>query len=191
MPREENLSPSSRCSFCCHSSLHFFAIGLLAGFADIDAALEESAIFNRNARRYYIASERTVAADIDPVTGREIATNLPEHDDLSRVDVGRYNSIAAYSHAIACQVDGPFHATVDVKRLGTGHFAFDHQRLADRGLVRRRGGGGGGNRTCHRRGFSYLRCCRRRNRALWLTRSGCSRRLICGFPHVAKNPFFS
>src|SRR2546425_5280456 len=101
MPREEKLSPSSCCSFCCHSSLHFFAIGLLAGFADIDAALEESAIFNRNARRYYIAGERTVAADIHPVTGRKITAHLPEHNNLPRVDVGRYNSIPAYGDAIA------------------------------------------------------------------------------------------
>src|SRR5438874_9179280 len=110
MPRGGGkLSPSRGCSFCRYGGLHFFSIGLLAGFADIDAALEKCAILNGNAGRYYVAGEGTVAADIHSIARREIAANLAEHDNFPRIDVGRHNSVATHGHTVASKVDGSFH----------------------------------------------------------------------------------
>ena len=57
-----------------------FAVGLLlrlrlSALADIDAALEERAIFNRDARRDNVAGQGAVAADIDAIARGQIAAH--------------------------------------------------------------------------------------------------------------------
>jgi len=134
----------------------------------------------------YIAGERAIAADIDAVAGGEVAAHFSEDHDFAGIDVGRNHAVATHGNAVTRQVDGTFHPAVDVKRLRTCDLAFDHQRFADRGLVR----GGGCDRTRRRRsGFARGRESwggGGRRRALRLTWPAWSRRLIRGFPHVAK-----
>src|ERR1700681_4512772 len=48
----------------------------LSAFADVDAALEERAVFNRDARCNHVAGERTIAANVDPVAGRQVPADL-------------------------------------------------------------------------------------------------------------------
>ncbi len=124
---------SSPLGFCCCG---------LSALADVDAALEEGAVFDGDASGDDVAGERTVAANVDAVAGGEVAADFAQDHDLTGIDVGGDNSIASDSDAVAGQIDGTFDAAVDVERLGAGHFALDDERLADGGLV----SGGGGYR---------------------------------------------
>ena len=118
-----------------------FAIRLrllrLSALADVDAALEERAIFNGDARRDHVAGQRPIAANIHAVAGGQIPPDFAQHHNLPRINVGSNHSIAADRHSIAREVDRSLHAPINVERLRARHFALNNQRLANRGLVRR------------------------------------------------------
>ena len=61
---------------------------LRIGLADVDAALEESAVFNADAGRGHVAGEGAFRADIDAVGGGDIALELAENDDFAGADAG-------------------------------------------------------------------------------------------------------
>src|SRR5205807_7346404 len=63
-----------------------FAIGLLPGLANINAALEESAIFNGDALGDHVAGQRAFAADLYPVAGVQVTAHLADDHDLTRAD---------------------------------------------------------------------------------------------------------
>ena len=107
--------------------LALLAIRLLPSLADVNATFEERAIFNRDARRNYVAGERAIAADIHAIAGGEIATHFAQHHDFSRIDIGGNYAIASYRDTVTCQIDGTFHTSVNVKRLGASYFALDHE----------------------------------------------------------------
>src|SRR5258708_22519281 len=112
------LSAGSCCFGRNRSNGLVFAIRFLPGlpcFADVDSAFEERAVFNRDAGRDYVAGERTVTANIHAITGREVATNFPEHNDLTGIDVGGDYTIAANGDAISGEVDGSLDAAVNVE----------------------------------------------------------------------------
>src|SRR5882724_4114308 len=183
------LSAGDRCSWGRlrrgGGGFHFFnflTIDLLASLADINAALEEGAIFDGDAGGHDIAGERAVTADIHTVAGGQVAAHFSENDNLAGVDVGRDDAVASDGHAIAGQVDRTFNASVNVKRFRSGHLAFDDERFADRCLVRSRGGGG--KRAWHGRRFTDRRSRRGHTGALLFYRP--RRRgigLIGWFPH--------
>src|ERR1700733_3787158 len=83
----------------------FFA---LARFADVDATLEESSIFNADALRDHIPSQGPFTADIDPVAGIDVAAYLAQNHNFTGRDVRRHLAIAAYGNPIARQVDRAF-----------------------------------------------------------------------------------
>ena len=128
------------------SSFLAFAVDLLAGLADVDATLEERAFFDADALGDDVAVERAFAANVEAVAGRHVAADFAENDDFARGNVGRDYAITSDGDAIAGQVDGAFHAAIDVERLGAGDFALDDERLAERGLLLRSGDDGGGAR---------------------------------------------
>ena len=107
-----------------------FAVDLLAGLADVDPTLEEGAFFDADALGDDVTVERTFAADVEAVAGRHVAADFSENDDFARGNIGRDHAVAANGDAIAGQVDGTFHAAVDVERLGARNFTLDDQRLA-------------------------------------------------------------
>src|SRR5436305_10641391 len=82
-----------------------FVLDLLAGLADVDATLEEGAIFDRDALGDHIAGQRTFVADVHTVGGGQVAADLAEDNDLARVDVGGDNAVTANGDAVASQVD--------------------------------------------------------------------------------------
>src|SRR5579872_2183699 len=189
---EENLRPrSNRCRFARrYRFLFFFAVRLLlwlAALADVNAALEERAIFNRDARRDHIAGQRAITPDIYAITCGQIASHFSQHHDFARVDVRRNDSIAAHGYTIARKIDGSFHASVDIKRFGTGHLALDHERLADGRLVR----SGGRYRPRRCRWFARHDGCtgHRRSWALRLSWPAWGLRLIRRLPHGLHGPF--
>ena len=96
-----------------------------ARLADVDAALEECAILDRDARRDHIASQRTFAADIHTIARLAVSANLAEHNDFASDDVRRNLAIAAYGNAIAGKIDCTFDFAVDVQRLRTGELTLD------------------------------------------------------------------
>src|SRR5215469_12489614 len=62
--------------------------GLRPGLADVDTALEEGAVFNRDARRHDIAGQRPVTANVHTIASSEIAAYFSEHHDFARIDIG-------------------------------------------------------------------------------------------------------
>ena len=159
-------------------------LGFVAWLADVDAALEEGAVFDGNACGDDVAGERAFAADVDAIGGLAVAADLAENDDLASADVGGYLAVAADGDAVAGEVDGAFDFTVDVEGFGTGDLAFDYETLADGGLlaVRNRTWGGGG---C---AGSESRCCSGRSRTHRLWSRGRIARLVW-FPHRSSVPF--
>src|SRR6202041_3250943 len=57
-----------------------------AGLANVDAALEERAIFDRDSRSDHIASQRAFAANIHAIARLAVAANLAEDNNLARHD---------------------------------------------------------------------------------------------------------
>src|SRR6478609_3851826 len=51
----------------------------LSALANVDAALEESAIFNRDARRNHIPGQRTIAADVHAITRGQTPAHFSKH----------------------------------------------------------------------------------------------------------------
>src|SRR5271165_4347586 len=96
------------------------AIDLLAGLADVDATLKVGALFDTDALRDDVAGERTLTANVEAIAGRHVAANFTQNNDLPGSNVGRDNAVAPDRHAVARQVDGAFHAPIDVKRLRAG-----------------------------------------------------------------------
>ena len=110
-------------------------LGVGAGLADVDAALEEGAVFDGDAGSDDVAGEGAFGADVDAVGGLAVAADFAEDDDLAGHDVGGYLAVAADGDAVAGEVDGAFDFAVDVEGLGAGDFALDDEALADGGLV--------------------------------------------------------
>src|SRR5690242_1278336 len=110
------------------------AVLLLSGLANVDAALEEGAIFDADALRHDVAGERAFVADVNAVAGRQVAANFAEHNHFAGVDVRGNLAVAADGHAIARKLDRTFDLAIDVQRLGAGNFALDYEALADRRL---------------------------------------------------------
>jgi hypothetical protein len=84
-----------------------FAVGLLlaglwlSALADIDAALEECAVFDGDAGCDDVAGEGAVTADIDAVAGGEVAAHLAQDNDFAGIDVGSDDAVAADGDAVA------------------------------------------------------------------------------------------
>ncbi len=102
---------------------------------DVDAAFEEGAVFDADARRGHITGQSALGTDVHPVTGGDVAAHLAQNDDLTGTDAGRDLAIAAHGHAIAGQIDAAFDLAIDKERFSAGDLSLDEQALADGGLV--------------------------------------------------------
>ena len=109
--------------------------------SDVDAALEEGAVLDADARRGHVAGQSAFGADVDPVGGGDIAAHLAQNDDFAGGDAGGDLAVAAHGDAVAGQGDAALDLAVDKQRLGAGDLSLDNQALADGGLVagRKRG----------------------------------------------------
>ena len=105
---------SCGCGCCCRGA----ALGVVAGFADVDAALEEGAVLDGDAGGDDVAGERTFAADVDAVRCLAVATDFAENDDLAGCDIRCYLAVAANGDAVAGEVDGSFNLSVNVEGFG-------------------------------------------------------------------------
>ena len=153
-------------------------LGFVAWLADVDAALEEGAVFDGDAGGDDVAGEGAFAADVDAIGGLAVAADFTENDDLAGADVGGYLAVAADGDAVAGEVDGAFDFAVDVERFRTGDLAFNYQALADGGLFAVGNCTGSGGRCARTEG----RCRSRRSRTHWLWSRGRVARLVW-FPH--------
>src|SRR5205814_7082197 len=116
-------------------SLGGVSVDLVFGFLEIDAALEERAIFNAQAVRYHITGQSTFCTDVNAVADRHVAVKLSHHDDFLGIDVGGNGSVPSDGHPVIGKIDAALNAAVDVKRFGATHFALDDQRTADSSLL--------------------------------------------------------
>jgi hypothetical protein len=113
--------------------------GLASGFLDVDAAFEEGAIFDADARRGHVAGQCSLRANIDPVGGGNIAAHLAHDDDFARGDVGGHLAVAADGDTIAGKGNGAFDFAVNKQRLRAGDLTLEEQGFADGSLVAGRG----------------------------------------------------
>src|SRR5450432_1990256 len=92
-----------------HSGLVFAIrfLSRLSGFADVDSAFEERAVFNRDARRDNVAGKRTVAANIYAIARGQVAANFSKHNDFAGVDVGGDYAVASNGDAVSGKIDEP------------------------------------------------------------------------------------
>ncbi len=87
------LRPSRNRRFRRRNALRIFGLRLdlragRASFADVDTALEEGAIFDRNACSHNVSGQGTVAADVNPIAGRQISAYFAENDDFTSANIG-------------------------------------------------------------------------------------------------------
>src|ERR1700678_1837064 len=115
--RSEAALRFSRHRLCYRSDRPVDSVLGIARFTDVDAALEECAVFDGDARGGYVAGERAFAADVYAVAGMHVAAHLAQHDYLARRDVGRDLAVAADGDAVARKVDRAFHLAVYIERL--------------------------------------------------------------------------
>ena len=59
------------------------AFGFVAWLADVDAALEEGAVFDGDAGGDDVAGEGAFAADVDAIGGLAVAADFAEDDDFA------------------------------------------------------------------------------------------------------------
>src|SRR5262249_38558787 len=96
-----------------------FALGravhvLGAGLAEIDPALEVCAVFNADPLANDVAAQRAFIADLGAVAGCHVALHFGQDHNFPGVDVGLDLAVSADAYAVAGQVDGAFHAAIDV-----------------------------------------------------------------------------
>ena len=118
----------------------FGGLGLYGGrlrirLADVDAALEERAIFNADAGRGHVAGEGAFGTDVDAISGIDVALELAEDDDFAGADAGRDIAVLAHRDAIAGNADAALNLAVDEQGFGAGNLALDGEALADAGLL--------------------------------------------------------
>src|SRR5665213_4251052 len=140
-----------------------------ARLADVDAALEERAVLDRDACRDDVAGERAFAANVHAIARLAVAAYLAQHNDLAGNDVRRDLAITANRHAVARQIDGAFDLSIDVQRLRNRQLSLDDERFANRRLLAR-GHSRGWGRAAYTRlprgaGLVVRACCR--SRAHW------------------------
>jgi len=87
--------------------------GLLVGLADIDAALEECAVFNADTGRGHVAGQGAFGTDVHAVGGGDVAAHLAQDNHFARGDAGGYLAVPPHRHAVAVQVDAALDFTVD------------------------------------------------------------------------------
>ena len=158
---------------CCGAGL-----GFVAWLADVDAALEEGAVFDGDASGDNVAGKGAFTANVDSIGGLAVAANFAENDDLASADVGGHLAVAADGDAVAGKVDGSFDFTVDVERFGTGNLAFNYEAFADGSLF----AVGNCTGSCSSRARVERGSCGRRSGTYGLGSGGRSARLV-RFPH--------
>ena len=107
----------------------------VAGFANVDAALEVRAVFDGDSCGCHISGQRAFAADVDAVAGVDVAAHLAQHYDLAGHDVGCDRAIAADGDTVARKVDRALYLAVDEERFRSRDLALDDEGLADGGLL--------------------------------------------------------
>ena len=105
------------------------------GLADVDSALEEGAILDADASRRYVAGESTLGANVDAVSGVDVALELSKHDDFTSADAGGHLAVLTHRDAIAGDGDAAFDLSVDKERFRSGNLALDREAFADAGLL--------------------------------------------------------
>src|SRR5271165_600458 len=128
----------------------------LARLADVDSALEERSIFDRDPLRDHVAGQGAVCADVYPVRGVDVALHLAEHHHFPGLDVSVDLPIAPDGHPVAVKCDRALDLAIDVKRFGAAQLALDDQALADRRLFTRGSGRAARCDTCPARGRGGL-----------------------------------
>src|SRR5579885_635113 len=101
-------------------SLRWLGGGVLPGvrflprFKDIDAPLKIRPVFDHDARGAEIAQQGPSLSDLNLVGGLHITVQGPQHDNLSRRNVGVHLAVRSYSQAVISQFDRSPHLAIYV-----------------------------------------------------------------------------
>src|ERR1051326_4903774 len=105
-------------------AVHLF---LLARLPNVNRTLEPGAVLDGNSLAGNIAPQGPFVPDVQPVAGRDVAFYLAQHHDFLGGDVGLDLAVAANRDTVTRQIDGAFHASIDVKRLRARHLALNDE----------------------------------------------------------------
>ena len=81
---------------------------------DVDAASENRAVLNHNSRRGQIAVQRARLADVDAVSGLDVACDLAFDDDSFGENVGIDVAVRADRQTVVLQPNRSFDLAVNV-----------------------------------------------------------------------------
>jgi len=110
----------------CGRRFHFFAIWLLSALADIDAALEVSAIFDYDAGGLNVTHELGVFLDEYLIARVYAAFQGSHHHHFASLDaVHEYFPLAANRQPVIRDVDGAFHVAFNDQVFLAGNLALD------------------------------------------------------------------
>ena len=79
--------------------LHFI-FGCRLRLLNIDAALEERAIVDGDARGRNVACQRSALAQLDPLGGMNVAVDPAVHDYIAGFNIGAYAAVGANGQAL-------------------------------------------------------------------------------------------
>src|ERR671935_3068087 len=87
-----------RLGFCYRQRLSLSVRTHIAGrlvsrFLNVDATLEEGAIFDADALRNHVAGKRALTADIHAVAGAQVTFHFADHHDFARSHVRRNHTV--------------------------------------------------------------------------------------------------
>ncbi len=107
------------------------------GLLDVDAALEQGAVFDADTRRDDVADQLGILADINFIGGDHVALHLAEDDDFPGSDVGLDAAVRPDGDLVVLRFDGAFDVSIDVKIFLGKDLAVDFDRLANHGVASR------------------------------------------------------
>jgi hypothetical protein len=104
---------------------------LLVAGNDVEVALEVSALHNLDSLRRHSACQRSIASQVNKITGVDVSEHPAEHDDFASRYVGKHFGILPYRDAAIGYTDYPFNFSLNEQRLRPNNFALDSQAFAN------------------------------------------------------------
>ena len=86
---------------------------LPVGLANVDAALEERAVLDADARCGNIAGQSAFRTDVNAIGGCDVALQLAEYHDLARADARIDHAVFADRHTIPGDIDAALDLSID------------------------------------------------------------------------------
>lgn len=106
--------------------------------ANFDAALEQGAVFDHDARGVNVASDAARRTQHDAVASAQIALDISAHNNFARFDVGLHVAVRADGYACLVQMNGAQDLAINRDFAPARQIAFDANAAREQGVIGRR-----------------------------------------------------